>query len=386
MKSLPSKLQRKLLLRKEQGSLRQLPFSDDSLIDFSSNDYLGLASNFELFDAVGQFLAGNYINSNGATGSRLISGNHPLHNEVEKMLANFHQVEAALLFNSGYDANLGFFASVPQRGDLVLYDEFSHASIRDGITLGNAKAQKFAHNNLNDLSVKLDKLKRTVPSDAEVYVVTESVFSMDGDSPDLEAMVHFCKKYDLRLVIDEAHALGVYGGNGAGLVQCLGLHEKVFARIMTFGKALGCHGAAILGSTELKQYLVNFARSFIYTTGMPPHSLATILIAYRFMSQPVGDILRLRNNIEFFKLEIKRLGADDRFIDSDSAVHCFLVGDIKKAKELSGAMKKLGFDIRAILSPTVPEGQERLRICLHSYNTEDQIKTMLENLVDLFKN
>ena len=124
------------------------------------------------------------------------------------MLANFHQVEAALLFNSGYDANLGFFASVPQRGDLVLYDEFSHASIRDGITLGNAKAQKFGHNNLNDLSLKLEKLKRAVPSDAEVYVVTESVFSMDGDSPDFEAMVHFCEKNDLRLVIDEAHALG----------------------------------------------------------------------------------------------------------------------------------------------------------------------------------
>ena len=192
-------------------------------------------------------------NSNGATGSRLISGNSLFYTEVEKEISTFHNSEEALVFNSGYDANLGFFSSVPQRGDIVLFDEYIHASIRDGIRLSTAKAFKFKHNDLKNLKEQLLKFSS---EDNEVFVVTEAVFSMDGDSPNLVLLSDICEAYQAHLIVDEAHAVGVFGTNGEGLVQSLGLENKVFARIITFGKAFGCHGAAIIGASELVRKLI----------------------------------------------------------------------------------------------------------------------------------
>lgn len=266
MAALPSKLLKKLEQRKIGNSLRKLPKKNNALIDFSSNDYLGFARNRKVSEVGARILQNDNSAENGATGSRLITGNHLLYEGTEKMLADFHQSNSALIFNSGYDANLGFFASVPQRGDLVFYDELIHASIRDGISLGNAKAQKFPHNNFKNLEEKIQKEKGKLLPDAEIFVVTESVFSMDGDSPDLKVLSKLCKKLKCRLIVDEAHAVGVFGANGVGLVQVLGLQNEVFARIVTFGKAMGCHGAAVLGDAKLREYLINFARSFIYTT------------------------------------------------------------------------------------------------------------------------
>ena len=265
MKQLPHHLSSKLEIRKQFNSLRSLQ-SSASLIDFASNDYLGFSQLESIFNQTHQFVIEHNFTQNGATGSRLISGNHPLYQLAEDYIAQFHQCESALIFNSGYDANVGFFSSVPQKGDLILYDELCHASIRDGIKLSNAKAYKFTHNDFEELEALIQRHKA-----ANIYVVTESVFSMDGDTPNLEELVNVCKKHNCYLVVDEAHALGVFGDKGEGLVQMLGLQEEVFARIMTFGKGLGCHGAAVLGSNELKQYLINFTRSFIYTTGLPPH-------------------------------------------------------------------------------------------------------------------
>jgi len=446
MTRFPKKLQDKLVRRKTQNTLRHLPETND-LVDFSSNDYLGFSRNKDVFQHASQLVSEKGVSRNGATGSRLLSGNHQLYAELEKKLAEFHQTESALVFNSGYDANIGFFGAVPQRGDIVLYDELIHASIRDGIHMGNAKSYKFKHNDIDDLKRKCRTVvpqtsaagpdpkasktpreagvtlpssseipvqsaakvslpsseKAPIPSVVEVYVITESVFSMDGDSPDLKAFAEFCRKMNYHLIVDEAHAVGVFGKNGQGLVQELGLEEAVFARIITFGKAMGCHGAGILGSQHLKDYLVNFARSLIYTTGLPPHSVATILASYEYLrasGQNTGEhighhpIANLSEKIKIFnrKLEKSALSVFDRlkpsptetgqsyFIPSTSAIHCCIIPGNERVLTISEKIRSEGLEVKAILSPTVPQGQERVRICLHSFNTTEEIQKLLDIL------
>ncbi|WP_418497535.1 aminotransferase class I/II-fold pyridoxal phosphate-dependent enzyme [Flagellimonas sp.] len=383
MEKLPKKLQSKLSARKENGSLRHLPWQGNS-IDFSSNDYLGLAKSEKIAQMTHDFLEGS-AQKNGSSGSRLLSGNHQLYARLEGFLASHHNSGAALVFNSGYDANIGFFSSVPQRGDMVLYDELVHASIRDGIQMGNAKSYKFAHNDIDDLARHVER-SRNRDSLAEIYIVTESVFSMDGDSPDLKRLAHFCRDNGCLLVVDEAHATGMYG-NGRDLVAEQGLEQEVFARIITFGKAMGCHGAALLGSESLKEYLVNFSRSFIYTTALPPHTVATILAAYQYLGNEGAAISKqLQANIGHFKQEMERLQMTDRFIKSDSAIQCALIRGNDKVKAIAKQLQTAGFDVKPILSPTVKEGEERLRFCLHAFNTKEEITkvlVLLNNLINL---
>ncbi len=367
---LPKKLQKKLQKRIENQSLRNLPEQKD-LVDFSSNDYLGLSKDVNVFKRAHKFLMEMNLQQNGATGSRLISGNHPLYGQVEDFLADFHNTESALIFNSGYDANVGFFSSVPQRGDVILFDELAHASIRDGITMSHAKSHKFKHNDLEDLRCHLERSREV--SDT-VYIVTESVFSMDGDSPNFKQMSQLADSNNAHLVIDEAHATGVFGNQGVGLVQ--GEEVNVFARIITFGKALGCHGAVILGSEKLKEYLVNFARSFIYTTGLPPHSLATILWSYQEMRQAKRQEILIKN-IKFFKKEMQRLNLQNRFIESNSAIHSCLISGTPVVKSIAKSLQQEGFYVKPIVSPTVPEKQERIRFCLHNYNSFSEITEVL---------
>lgn len=382
MMELPKKLMAKLSERETDNALRKLA-APNGLIDFSSNDYLGLARNRGLFNKASEFLENNGAMANGATGSRLLTGNYGLYGELEGVLASFFGSESALVFNSGYDANLGFFSAVPQRTDVVFYDELSHASIRDGIAMGLAQSYKFRHNQLEDLRDRMDRVRQRKP-DSDIYVVTESVFSMDGDSPDLNALAALCTSIGAYLVVDEAHAVGVFGKRGEGLLDQPVLQDRVFARIVTFGKAMGCHGAAILGGNALKSYLVNFARSFIYTTGLPPHSLATILAVCEHLSISGGEQRQLRRNINFFKEQLRGLDLEPYFIPSDSAVHCCLVAGNEKVKKWSLRLRDKGFDVKPILSPTVPGGQERLRFCLHSFNTENEIKEVLYILSQLF--
>ena len=374
MKHFPENLSAKLEIRKQHNALRKLP-SSSKRIDFSSNDYLGFSQSEIIFEETHEFLIRNKITQNGATGSRLLSGNHKLYQETEDFIAEFHQSETALIFNSGYDANLGFFGSVPQKGDLILYDELCHASIRDGIQLSNAKAYKFNHNDFEDL----EELILRNP-DTTIYIVTESVFSMDGDCPNLEELILVSNKHQCYLVVDEAHALGVFGAEGQGFIQMLSLQDHVFARIMTFGKGLGCHGAAILGSVELRDYLINFARSFIYTTGLSPHSVATILVAYQFLEKNKKNIEVLRGNIIHFNQEKNMLGLKPLFVRSKSAIQSAIIPGNEKVKAIANQLQEKGFDVKAILSPTVPEGQERLRFCLHSYNSSEEITEVLRLL------
>jgi len=378
---LPNKLQKKLEDRTINNSLRSVG-TRNGLIDFSSNDYLGFSISKSIFNRASEFLKEHSLEQNGATGSRLLSGNHKLYELAEQQITQFHQAESALIFNSGYDANVGFFSSVPQRGDLILYDELCHASIRDGIKMSDAKPYKFKHNNLKDLKRRCQvQRSRNLDETSEIYVVTESIFSMDGDQPDLKELAGFCTKNSFHLIVDEAHAFGVFGKNGEGLVQQLGLESQVFARLITFGKALGCHGAAILGSIELKSYLVNFTRSFMYTTGLPPHSIATVLGGYEELLK-TSKIKSLHSNIAILQKEIKRNLLQDQFISSKSAIQSCIIPGNENAKTISERLKKEGFDVKPILSPTVPKGQERLRICVHSFNTEAEIKKLISILAD----
>lgn len=381
MKNIPKAITQKLQQREQNLALRKLSLPND-LINFASNDYLGFAQSETIFHQTHQLLLDRKILVNGATGSRLLSGNHSLYQETEDSIAHFHQAETALIFNSGYDANVGFFSAVPQRNDIILYDELCHASIRDGIQMSHAKAYKFHHNDFVDLEKLITNFQLPTSNSQllTIYIVTESVFSMDGDSPDLERIVALSEQYQCYLVVDEAHALGVFGDKGGGLLQSLGLHHNVFARIMTFGKGLGCHGAAILGSAELKSYLVNFARSFIYTTGLSPHSVATILVAYQHLEHQKTTLKQLRQNISFFNQEKSRLSLKPLFVYNKSAIQSAIISGNERVKTIANQLQEKGFDVKPILSPTVPEGQERLRFCLHSYNTETEISTVLQLL------
>ncbi|WP_460220602.1 aminotransferase class I/II-fold pyridoxal phosphate-dependent enzyme [Psychroserpens sp. MEBiC05023] len=380
---LPKKLQNKLDKRQQENAFRQLGEAK-GLVDFSSNDYLGFSSNKAIFNQVHEYLINHNILKNGATGSRLLSGNHKLYLLVEQLISTFHNAESTLIFNSGYTANLGFFSCVPQRNDIILYDEYCHASIRDGIAMSNAKSYKFNHNNIIDLGQKCQTERSRSLKDTEIYIVTESVFSMDGDSPDLKALVQLCQNHKARLIIDQAHGIGVCGKNGAGLINELQLEDAIFARIITFGKALGTHGAAILCDKALRDYLINFSRPFIFTTALPPHTLATIKMIYNELTiqSSINDsaLSKLQQNITWFKAEIERLNLQNLFIKSDSAIQSCIVSGNDNVKQIANSIQQHGFDVKAILSPTIPKGKERLRFCLHSYNSSEEISKVLKLL------
>ncbi len=391
MNQLPKKLLRKLTDRENSNALRGLGSTQD-LVDFSSNDYLGLSTSEVIFTRASEILGENNLQNNGASGSRLLSGNHILYTKTENLIADFHNAEAALIFNSGYDANVGFFSSVPQRGDLIFYDEFIHASIRDGISMSKAKGYKFKHSDFYDLAKRCDA-ERNRNLDGDIYIVTESVFSMDGDTPDLKMLCDICSRNNYHLVVDEAHAIGVVG-QGRGVIQEQGLESLVFARIVTFGKALGCHGAGVLGSIQLKTYLINFARSLIYTTALPPHSVASIKAAYELIIEDLnsGELQendnfekKLNRNIAMLRFYLKMYTLEEQFIKSTSAIHSCVIPGNALVKEVSEKLREKGFDVKAILAPTVPEGKERLRICLHSYNTEAEIEKLLKLLATFIK-
>lgn len=373
---LPENLIQKLENQKQNKLFKELPVFNN-LVDFSSNDYIGFSKSDMIFKHSHFYLLENEILQNGATGSRLISGNHSLFQIAENALAIFHDVEATLIFNSGYDANIGFFSTIPQENDVILYDELCRTSIQDRISLSDAISYPFIHNDFEDLERQILRFPNTI-----IYIVIESVFSMDGDSPNLEELVQLSEKYNCYLIVDEAHALGVFGEKGEGLMQYLQLNNKIFARIVTFENGLGCQGAAILGSIELKEYLINFANSFIYTTALAPHAVATILMAYQQLEIEKESIEKLRQNIVFFNQQKNLLGLKPMFVHSKSAIHSAIVPGNQNAKQLAQNLQDKGFDVQAIFSPQVPEGQERIRFVIHSYNSQEEINQVLELVRD----
>ena len=359
-------LQGRLLERKEQNAFRTLRLHNDK-IDFCSNDYLGIA---RLLSSNLQLTTNHSQLSHGSTGSRLLAGNYALIEETERQIATFHKAEAGLIFNSGYDANLGLLSCVPQKGDTIIYDFLSHASIRDGIRLSQAQSFAFLHNDLNDLERRLKN------STGNIFVVTESVFSMDGDYCPLQEIVDLCKQYNAHLIIDEAHATGVVGTKGEGLTQHLCLQEQVFTRVHTFGKGCGCHGAVVLGSNVLRDYLINFARSFIYSTALPPYAITAIANSYTLFPTMDKEREHLNTLINYFQ------AANIAYLKliSHTPIQVVIIEGNTEVKRVADLLQNNNLDVRPILYPTVPKGKERLRIVLHSFNTLKEVELLVSLL------
>jgi 8-amino-7-oxononanoate synthase len=358
LKQIPKAIIELLQNRKESNAFRELTDSAN-LIDFYSNDYLGLAQ-----------WESKLHGAHGSTGSRLVSGNTNRTVQIEQELADFFEMESALLFNSGYDANLGLFSSLPQKGDTVLYDQLIHASIRDGIRLGRATSFAFLHNDLAELKRRLESAEGTI------YVVVESIYSMDGDEADLRAFASLCEEFGAFLIVDEAHSGGIIGDQGRGLTSQGNLNERIFAKIITFGKAYGSHGAVILGSSVLRDFLINFARSFLYTTAISPQAQERILAVVQKAAKADGARIDLEKNILLFK-DLMKLSTFE-LIPSQSPIQSIVIPGNSAVKQKAKIIQETGYAVKAILYPTVPKGKERLRICLHSYNSEKEIKNLIK--------
>jgi 8-amino-7-oxononanoate synthase len=355
-------LNKKLNERKAQNALRQLRLPTGK-IDFCSNDYLGIVHH--------SLIAEHQLpHSSGSTGSRLLAGNYALVEETEQIIANFHQSESALIFNSGYDANVGLLSAVAQKEDTIIYDALSHASIRDGVRLSFARSFSFLHNDLNDLE------KKVKHATGNIFIVTESVFSMDGDICPLEELVMLCEKYQANLIIDEAHATGFIGLQGEGLVQSLRLQSRLFARVHTFGKACGCHGAVVLGSQKLRDYLINFARSFIYSTSLPAQSVAAIKNSYALFPAMQAE----RNHIHQLIQALQAAPSRFEKLNSATPIQAVVIPGNTSVKMVAAIMQENNLDIRPILYPTVAKNKERLRIVLHAHNTLQELEILMRLL------
>lgn len=358
--------------RKLNNSLRILKVENE-LVDFCSNDYLGFSRSKELKFLIEKELKQYPDYRLGSAGSRLLAGNDSFTENLEYEIANFHESESALLYNSGYDANMGLFACLPQRGDTIISDEFIHASIIDGIRLSHASRFIFKHNDLKSLEQKLKLAK------GRIFIAVESVYSMNGDEAPIKELCQLAKKFKAALIVDEAHATGIFGEKGRGLIAELECYQDIFARIVTFGKALGVHGAAILGSTSLRSYLINFSRPFIYTTTASFQSHLAIKLAYQYLNSKdhQSDI---HQRIQYFK---KNISAEIKLLNSRSPIQTIIIPGNNSVKEVAESIQQAGFDVRAILSPSVPEGSERLRICLHNHNSTEEIKRLCNLLNSL---
>lgn len=360
------RLRQKLDQRIEDGTFRVLNTTNDG-IDFWSNDYLGNAK---------RSLPTLNLN-HGSTGSRLISGNSLQIEKLEADLAHFFDAESALLFNSGYDANVGLLSCLPQKNDVVLYDEHIHASVRDGIRLSLAKSYSFKHNSIEDLE---KKIATTKPENGALFVCVESLYSMGGDFCPLLDLIETCEKHGAHLILDEAHSGGLYGLNGEGFAVALGLQQRVFARLYTFGKAFGAHGAVVVGSDLLRNYLINFCRSFIFTTALPPAAVDAIR-GNVFSVESFERRTQLFHNCLLFSDLCQNAGISTSSA-INSPIQMLKVGDVKQTVAIANKLHANGFMVKAVVSPTVKPGDEALRVCLHTYNLPDELNSILGLLSD----
>jgi 8-amino-7-oxononanoate synthase len=292
---------------------------------------------------------------------------------LEEKLAGIFKSESALVFNSGYSANVAVLSAIPQKDDSILCDELVHASMKDGARLSLARKYSFRHNDLNDLERKLSKCT------GRIFVAVESVYSMDGDECPLEDLVNLSEKHGFTIVLDEAHSTGVRGPQGSGISVEKSLHQKIDIRIFTFGKAMGVCGACVAGSHHLTNYLINFARPFIYSTAPSPHDVVAIGCAFDFLSANIALQQTLKHKVEHF-LHFK--GFTNR-TNSVSAIQAFVLPGNDRIRAVARSMQQKGFDVRPILSPTVPGGSERLRLCLHTFNSDAEIASLADTLDEL---
>ncbi|MFH1996457.1 MAG: 8-amino-7-oxononanoate synthase [Candidatus Omnitrophota bacterium] len=371
--------------RKEKGLLRALRpagsrdegrirFSGRDLIDFSSNDYLGLSSHPALREAsiraVEQF-------GTGSGAARLLSGDLKLHHELEEKTARFKAREAALVFNSGYQANVSVIPTLAGRGDAVFSDRLNHASILDGIRLSGAKMFRFDHNDADHLEFLL---KTERGKFKEALIVSETVFSMDGDMAPLAALVHLKERYACAFLTDEAHATGIYGDNGSGMVEEAGLTGKVDLVMGTFSKALGSFGAYIACTTQMKEYLINACGGFIYSTALPPSVIAANIASLEVVRSEPFRRTTLLENAKYFRDGLSDRGLPVR---GNSPIVPLIVGDNARAVELSRTLEKRGYRVPPIRPPTVPIEESRLRFTITYYHSKDILERLLHDLVEI---
>lgn len=364
--------QKALEERKKKHLLRTLPLPPEG-IDLYSNDYLGLARSTELHSAIQHEMAKAPLN-NGATGSRLLSGNSHYAEEIEQEIAMFHKAEGALVYPSGYSANLGLISCLATKETTLICDELIHASLIDGARLGQSKKVRFRHNSVSDLNKKLDTLT------GQKLVIVESVYSMDGDVCPLQDFARLCEEYDAMLVVDEAHAIGVYGNTGEGLVQAQNLEQRVTARIMTYGKAPGIHGATVVGPQWLKDYQINFSRSLIFSTAPPFHHFASIKRMYKSLPLFAHARHQLQDIVDYFVKSREKSGGN--WLQSVTHIQSLIVPGNAKVIATAEKLKTAGINALPIRKPSVAEGAERIRFCLHAYNTKEEIDLLFDTLTD----
>jgi len=350
------------------------------LINFSSNDYLGLANDPRLREAaiaaIGDFGV-------GAGASRLISGTQSPHLRLERALAKWKGSEAALCFSSGYAAALGTIPALVSKNDVVLLDKLCHASLIDGAKLSGAILRVFPHNHLGKLEGHLEWARRGYPG-KRILIVTESVFSMDGDRAPLRELIELKKRFGTLLMLDEAHAVGVIGANGRGLAAAENLNEDVDVQMGTLSKALGASGGYIWGARNLIEWLINRARSFIYSTAPAPGVAAAALAAVNFLSSADGEERRLLlwKRIRLMQELLPGSGLNKKGAAS-SAIFPWIVGDAQAALDLASALQSEGFLVPAIRYPTVAKGSARLRIAVTASHDEDQIRSLCKAIKSL---
>ncbi len=342
------------------------------LINFCSNDYLGLANNSTVKQALQQGVESYGV---GAGAAHLISGHQQPHHALEKMLAQVCKREQALLFSTGYMANIGVLSALLQRGDAVFMDKLNHASLIDAVQLSPAKRQRYRHGDMQQLEEQLAR------SDAKhKLIVSDGVFSMDGDMADIAVLQQLAKRYDAWLMIDDAHGFGVLGSEGQGSIAAQGLpSDSVDIYMATLGKALGTFGAFVAGDNALIDWLVQRARSYIYTTASPAALAKATQVSLDLM-QHSDKRARLADNIAYFRAQVP---TSWQLLPSDSAIQALIVKDSQKALDLSAALYQRGFWVTAIRPPTVPQHTARLRITLSAAHKKKQIKHLIETIQQL---
>jgi len=351
----------------EQGPT--LILDGQEVLNFSSNNYLGLANHPALGEAAKEAID-RYGCGSGA--SRLISGNMTLHTELEKKIAELKRTETALVFNSGFQANTGLLSTLVGEGDLIFSDDLNHASLIDGCRLSRAKTVVYPHCDLSRLEDELEN----APPKGKRLIVTETLFSMDGDEAPLAEIVELAEKYNAMIMVDEAHATGVFGPNGAGIVARLGLGERVLVQMGTVGKALGGFGAYVAGSQALRDLLINRCRSFIFTTSLPPVVLATAIAAIDLLYKEPQLRVTLQNNCRSLKEGLNRMGFC--LGQSQSQILPLIVGETHKCMAFSERLLQKGVFAQGIRPPSVPQGTSRLRITLMATHTQEHLRRALE--------
>jgi 8-amino-7-oxononanoate synthase len=357
----------------ERSQLRD--FAQIEGVNFCSNDYLGLAQDHRLKEAVMEAVKAAPLT--GGTGSRLLSGHDVIWNGLEEEFAEFAGMESALYFSSGYGANVGLLTAILGKHDVVFSDALNHASLIDGIRLSGARREIYPHLDLNALEalLRVHKTER-----CRKIIVTESVFSMDGDIADLRAMQNLAERHDASLVVDEAHATAVHGPGGAGLVAQAGIGDEVLAVLHTCGKALASAGGFICGSRILRDYLINHARTLIFSTAMPAYMAAQIKAALRLAKDMNREREVLLKNARALASAMRTDGWD--VSGTDSQIIPVIVGSNDDALGAAQFLQVQGFAIRAIRPPTVPAGSSRLRLSLTARIAVKELQRMRERLTD----